>query len=759
MKWLKRTGIFLAALLVAAVVLAAVFISPITKYLIEKYSKPVIGRQVSMEGLFLNFFSGSMSITDLKVYEPNDKDVFFYCHKISSNITVKKMLQGEYEINEMKFVNPEVIVYQDGNNFSYDDIVAHLLTADTTNKNTAAAPPVKFWLRNIQIDSGYIKHINVAYKDTTEIMNLRFMCPSYAWDNPELLLSAAFTFGSGGDIDCSMQLDTDSLDYVVSLNSKDLDVKKYYKSLNSMMHIGGLDGLVNATLRFRGNFNELENLAASGMLSLDRVFIRDTTGTDFVSFNQFQIQVDSLNVKESRYDFHRILLDRPYFKFDLYDNGNNISKMLVASAAETATAPDSTAAATDELDYTNIFTLMGSYVKLISKDYLISNYSADSIILREGHFLYNDYTLEDRFSYDIENANFVSGKINSQNDSIIIRSAATFNQSGKLTAYLAATPDFKNFRMNFDIRNMKVSDMNPYSRFYVATPFLDGTLDYTSQTTITDGMLNSSNKISVVQLTAGRKISDKPLYNVPVRLAVSLLKDVHGNINLDIPVEGDLNDPEYKIGKVIWQIVENIIVKAATAPFRLLANMFGGSEEDMKQIPFNYLQKELDNNQFKKLDQVADVLTAKTEMMVELKQVTDTFAEREQWSLFEAKRKYYESKMSGTLKDSLSEEDIVQINSIANKDSLFNAYLNQQLQLSAADLLPTQEKCLQLIGAAVAEQQVKAIMNQRNEQVISYLTTIKSIAADRIRVLNNHDYGVSNGISQPVYLVNYLVEE
>lgn len=101
------------------------------------------------------------------------------------------------------------------------------------------------------------------------------------------------------------------------------------------------------------------------------------------------------------------------------------------------------------------------------------------------------------------------------------------------------------------------------------------------------------------------------MYDVPVRLAVSLLKDVHGDIKLDVPVEGDLNDPEYKIGKVIWQIVENILIKAVTAPFNLLAGLFSSNEEDMKEIPFNYLQPAPAQQQLKQLDMVAQVLENK----------------------------------------------------------------------------------------------------------------------------------------------------
>ena len=756
MKWLKRAGILLVILFMAALVLTAVFISPITKYIIEKYSKPVTGRQITMKGLFLNFFTGTMTITDLNVYEQDDKQVFFYCHRISSNITVKKMLRGEWEINEMKFLHPEVIVYQYGNHFSYDDIVQHLAASDTSQTETPAASPVKFWIRNLEIDSGSIEHVNVPYKDTTQLINLHFQCPSFTWDNPELMMAADFSFGSGGEIACNLQLTIDSLDYAIELQAKNVDVKKYYKSLNSMMHIGGLDGFVNAGLKFRGNFNALDDLAVSGLISLDNISIRDTANTNFTSFRQFQLQIDTVNVKENRFDIHKILLDHPYFKFDLYINGNNVSRMLVTAGEP---MPDSLAADDEELDYTNIFTLMGSYVKLLSRDYLISNYSADSIILRNGHFLYNDYTLEDRFSYDIEDAAFVSGKINSQHDSIIARSSATINHSGKLVAYMAATPDFNNFRLNFAVTGIKMSDMNPYSRFYVATPFLGGVIDYSTQTTVSNGMLKSTNTISAVELTAGKKISDHPLYNVPVRLAVSLLKDVHGNINLDIPVEGDLNDPDYKLGKVIWQVIENILVKAATAPFRLIANMFGADEESMKQIPFEYLQHDLQKDQFNKLEQVVAVLQAKPEMSVELKQVSDTLAEQEQLALLAAKKQYYATQIVRSAKDSLSATEIEQAEAISNKDSLFITYLNQQLGLTGDDLLSTQEKCIRFLGAGNVEQQLNKMMEERNKQVLNYLTVSKSIAAERIKVVNNHDYLMSSGMGQPVYIVNYYVEE
>lgn len=754
MKWIKIAGIVFTSFMVAAIILTAIFISPITKYLIETNSKAFMGRKVCMDGLFINFFSGSMSITDLQVFEPDDADVFFYCHKISSNITVKKLLQGEYEINEMTFIQPEIKIYQDGNTFSFDDITAHFASTDTTTKADAAAP-LKYRIRNIMIDSGQIQYINIPIKDTTALLNLDFTCPQFVWDDSNTQFITSFAMGSGGNLNADLKLNIASLDFALLLGIEKLNLRKYYKPLASVLHAGGLNGFLDAGIASKGNFNELGAVAASGKISLSELAIKDTTGADFTSFRSFEIQVDSLNIKENIYDFHKISLDQPYFKFDLYANGNNISAMLVESG--TASTTDTTAA-TSDIDYSNVFTLMGSYVRSVSSNYIVSNYSADSILLRNGHVIYNDYTLNDRFTYDLDSINMHSGKINSAGDSIILRMDALLNYSGDFNAYVASTPDFKTMRINYSVQDMKVTDFNAYSRHYVATPFFDGVLDYESTNLIVDGKLKSSNIIFIEELTAGKKVEKKPLYDVPVRLAVSLLKDVHGDIKLDIPVEGDLNDPEYKIGKVIWQIVENILIKAVTAPFNLLAGLFSSNEEDMKEIPFNYLQPAPEQQQFKQLDMVAHVLENKKELQVELLQLSDTFMEKELMALTEAKKQYYLSSQ-GKSGDSLTTEEWNVVEAIETRDTLFNHYLDERLQLSSDDLASTQEKCISLTGDAALKQQVQALMEQRNTGIRNYLVNTRGLAAERILIGNNHDVQKSNGLSQPRYLVSYGVEE
>ena len=203
--------------------------------------------------------------------------------------------------------------------------------------------------------------------------------------------------------------------------------------------------------------------------------------------------------------------------------------------------------------------------------------------------------------------------------------------------------DPKNFEdMNIDciVSGLLISDFNPYSKYYVATPFLNGAVTYSNKTVIIKRKLSSKNSLEVVKIEAGNKVKNKTAMNVPVRLAVSLLKDVHGNIHLDIPVAGSLDDPKFKWGKIVWQVIKNIIVKAATAPFRFFANTFGGKEEDYKEVDFDYLQSAVEAPQQKTLDNLARVLTEKPDLNLQLVQVASRQDETELAALQQAKKQY-----------------------------------------------------------------------------------------------------------------------
>lgn len=525
------------------------------------------------------------------------------------------------------------------------------------------------------------------------------------------------------------------------------------KDYISTSHAGGL---LSSQLEIRGNFDKPEAVALKGDISLDDFRLDDITRKTVASWRRFALRIDSLDMASNIFRFGEISLEKPYLFAEMYDKGDNFSNMMVTSSGEAAGS-----AAVDSINYSNPFTIMVGYVKEISRDYIISNYTASNTVIRNGHIVYNDYTLEDKFTYELEELALESGRIDSKSDSIAFNFSCLANRSGRMKAHMAFNPrDYKNMAINYSVDNMRISDFNPYSKFYVAHAFVEGKLFYASTNRIQDGQLKSTNILNIKQIEVTKRLRGiKALYNMPLRLAIAVLRDRKGNINLDIPVEGDLNDPTYKLRKVIWKILGNLVIKAANAPYDLLAKAFGANEEDLKLIRFDYLQKTFDSRQLKSRDLIEQSLAAKPDLKVKMVQVVSKETEKELLALTEAKRKYYLEKVIQVRKDSLSAGELKAAASIANKDSLFNAWLDSKLLPEVTSTLLVQLKSRKLLDEAWLSQQVEELFAIRNRVVTDYLVNVKHIDPARIIVNNTSDEKSAQFESTPRFTVEFEVDE
>jgi Domain of Unknown Function (DUF748) len=159
------------------------------------------------------------------------------------------------------------------------------------------------------------------------------------------------------------------------------------------------------------------------------------------------------------------------------------------------------------------------------------------------------------------------------------------------------------------VRDLELAPLSPYSVKYAGHGIERGKLSVDAKYLIKpDGQLTASNNIVLNQIKFGDKVDGAP-NSLPVKLAVALLADRNGVIDINLPVQGSLNDPQFSVGPIVFKLIINLVVKAITSPFSLLASAFGGGGDELGQVAFTPGSAQIAESAKPGLDKVVKALT------------------------------------------------------------------------------------------------------------------------------------------------------
>lgn len=155
--------------------------------------------------------------------------------------------------------------------------------------------------------------------------------------------------------------------------------------------------------------------------------------------------------------------------------------------------------------------------------------------------------------------------------------------SGTLNAF--APRERTNFRVQF--RNLDVAKVSPYTVKFAGYRVASGRMSLDLNYRVHDNRLEGDNRVQLENFTLGERVGGDGSPGLPLELAIALLKDADGRIDIGVPISGSLDDPEFKLGDVFWKAFGNIITNIVAAPFRALARLFGGGSEQLAAIAFD----------------------------------------------------------------------------------------------------------------------------------------------------------------------------
>ena len=163
--------------------------------------------------------------------------------------------------------------------------------------------------------------------------------------------------------------------------------------------------------------------------------------------------------------------------------------------------------------------------------------------------------------------------------------------------------------LKIDFKNVDLLPISPYTGKYAGYELARGKLVVDTKVLVEGNKLDATNVVTLNQFTFGAATNSPDATGLPVRLGVALLKDIDGKIVIDLPVQGTLGDPNFRIGKVVLRVIVNLLTKAATSPFSLLGSMFGGGGDELAYQEFSPGGSELLPAELPKLDTMVKALT------------------------------------------------------------------------------------------------------------------------------------------------------
>ncbi|APQ11940.1 hypothetical protein BJP27_10660 [Pseudomonas oryzihabitans] len=167
-------------------------------------------------------------------------------------------------------------------------------------------------------------------------------------------------------------------------------------------------------------------------------------------------------------------------------------------------------------------------------------------------------------------------------------------------------------------RQVELTTLSPYTGKFAGYAVRKGRLDLDLQYRIDNGKLQAQNHVVLDQLELGDRVDSKDAVDLPLRLAVALLKDSHGRIDLRLPVAGNLDDPNFSVMPVVWQTLRNLLTRTVQAPFRMLAGLVGGHEANLDAIDFAPGSTSLSAQARADLDKLATALRQRPQLAVEV---------------------------------------------------------------------------------------------------------------------------------------------
>lgn len=592
MKRAWKIVLWVVGILLGIILLTTLLISPIAKSYINSHGKELVGREVHVDDVTINVYSGHVAILGLTLYEDNGKDVFARFDTLDTKASLFKLLGNTVELEHITLAGLNVNVLKQGETFNFQSMLDHF-ASDTTEEVQDTTPSE--WV--IKLHNIRISHAQIHYNDLTEkkqwhLPDINLLVPNLEFGGDQASeggLNIAFT--EGGHLNINGNYHEKQGTYDLAVNLEKFNIKNLDPIIADILNYQKLGGNVDIHLKAQGNVSEITKSRISGTVAVTGVDLQDQNGT-LAGWKRLDVAVNNINLDDNCYDIQSLKLDGFTARYDQWSDHSNIDGLIKNSeSSESSENSENTEDSSAPLTLT-----------------------LHSLAVTNANLTYNDHTLPDLFSFPVTDLNIEATDLSlSGNNNAKLR--ATLPGGGHLL--VKWTGDIDHWKEHQDlfiaIKGLDMKQLSPWSVYYTGQPIEDGIFSLTSHNTIKSSILNGKNKIDIYKAQVGSRRKDvEPQQKLPLKTALYILKDKDDKILFDIPVKGNIDSPEFSYMKIVWKTLGNLLVKVATSPLRALGNVFGFGNDNLEFIEIEADQRGLTSEQYHILGDLATIAKSDT---------------------------------------------------------------------------------------------------------------------------------------------------
>lgn len=695
-------------------VIALFFLPTLIKNYAINNSKELVGRQIDIGSLKYNYFTSTVKVYDFKMFEQNEQDNFTTFDTLIVNIEPYRFIFNEKVVEQFYLKGLTVKTIMKDSTFNFDDLIA--FHSEQPEAQPEESETFKYDISNIELKDAHFIFDNQNVGKITDIDDFSFFIPYIGWDQEhKSSADVKFNLDNGGYIESSLNINPVDGEFDALIKIDKLYLNPFYEYVKEYAEIKSFEGQLNAKIKIEGNTNEAVKSIVSGTADVENFVMTNTNDKEVLASKHIHSELQKIDYHNSSYTIESLNFTKPYIYFEMDSITNNLYKLFKMDPEGNFTYEETETESDSLDDSSNLY------------------YAINNLIVQDGVLDYSDNLTGERFDYHLSEIKMNSKDIISNAQWIDIYADMILNNRGTLNAKLRYNPlDLNYLNLDLTIENFLLSDINIYSQHYTGHSILTGDFYYYSKSKITNGEIISENNLLVKNVDVEN--NKNGLFSLPLKFGLWILKDKNGDVNLEIPVRGDLNDPEISIGKIIWTTFKKRITGAAANPVSSLASLVDVNPKDYEELVFEYSDTIPSESQFVKLDKLLEMELQKEGLKIELVHFVDPELQREAIAYSEIGKLYYQETKKDYLKD----------------EKGFERFLRTKV---SNDSISIKEATFQIINPQTADSLANIYNNALIKNTTDYLITTK--ASTNITVIKSELKEPDNSGSPSRFKINF----